>query len=156
MIDDHPFIAALRKDARKCERAEDEFRRTMNQRVAELAEARAFANRRMNLMLYLLEMVARTEEREIAVAQAIASLRTRLGWHDDSQARGEVLTEYAKLAASAFAATREPNEKEEVAKPCPDVAEALADFEAWYAAARGKPFWMLFEHDMPETQLVDF
>lgn len=38
----------------------------------------------------------------------------------------------------------------------PDPAAALAAFEAWYAAARQTPFWLLFEHYMPETPLVDF
>ena len=32
----------------------------------------------------------------------------------------------------------------------------LAQFEAWYREAHGTPFWILFEHYMPETPLVDF
>ncbi|WP_274629913.1 hypothetical protein [Arvimicrobium flavum] len=156
MTDDHPFIAGLRHDAKACQDAEDEFRRTMNTRVAELAEARAFANRRMNLMRSLFDVVARAGQSEIAVAGAVAALRTRLGWHEDSDARDEVLTEYARLAAAAFTATHPREGDDAASRPGPDVARALADFETWYLAARGKPFWVLFEHYMPETQLVDF
>jgi len=38
----------------------------------------------------------------------------------------------------------------------PDVAAALGEFEAWYAAAHGSAFWVLFDHYMPETPRVDF
>ena len=155
MTDDHPFIAALRDEAKCCEEAETEFRRTMNQRVAELAQARAFAHRRMNIMRSLLEVVGQAQSEEIAVAGAIAALRSRIGWRDDSEARDEVLSEYAKVAAAAFAATHEAEEGK-ATREAPDAAQALAGFEAWYEEARGKPFWVLFEHYMPETQLVDF
>ena len=37
-----------------------------------------------------------------------------------------------------------------------DVPKALADFEAWYAGSHTQPFWVLFEHYMPETPRVDF
>lgn len=153
MNGDHSFVASLCVDAKACEDAEDAFRRTMNARVAELAEARAFANRRMNVMRSLFDTVSRIEERDAAVAAALAALRQRLGWVEDSAARDEVLAAYRKVAEAAFAATHPADEKDE---PAADIAGALAGFEAWYVEARGKPFWVLFEHYMPETQLVDF
>jgi hypothetical protein len=162
MTEDHPFLALLEEEARQREHEESEFRRTMNARVAELAEARAFANRRMNLMRSLFATVGQAEQEEVAIAGAIAALRIRLGWREDSDARDQVLAEYAKVAAAAFAATHRHDEEgavqpvsTEYATP-PDVGAALAAFEAWYEGARGKPFWVLFEHYMPETQLVDF
>jgi len=161
MTDAHPFIALLEGQARQREEEEAEFRRTMNARVTALAEARAFANRRMNVMRSLLATVAQADSPEIAAAGAVAALRDRLGWRDDSGARDEVLTEYAKLALAAFAATHEASGEAEITLasttvPPPDVETALAEFEAWYEANRGKPFWVLFENYMPETQLVDF
>lgn len=157
---DNPFIAALRKDAERCEREEDAFRRGMNAKVAALAEARAFANRRMNVVISLFDAVQSAEDEEQAVARAVATLRDRLGWQEDSPARDEVLAEYAKVAKAAFAASCFQHESD-AAPPKrrargPDAAKALASFEAWYWKARGKPFWVLFEHYMPETQLVDF
>lgn len=160
MNESHPFITTLSEDAKACEQAESEFRRTMNMRIAELAEARAFANRRMNVMRSLFDTVSRAGEKDVAIAAAITMLRTRLGWRESSEARDEVLEEYAKVADAAYAATHEAAEAHEAdaeddGQP-PDVAQALAAFEDWYAGARGKPFWVLFEHYMPETQLVDF
>lgn len=161
MTSDHPFITSLEDEARQREHEESEFRRTMNARVAALAEARAFANRRMNLMRSLFATVGQSEQEELAIVGAIAALRIRLGWREDSDARDQVLAEYAKVAAAAFAATRRRDEGRAVQPvsteyATSDVRAALAAFEAWYEAARGKPFWVLFEHYMPETQLVDF
>lgn len=164
MTDIHPFIATLSENAAACEHEEQEFRRTMASQVATLAQARAFANRRMNLMKLLFATVEQAESEEVAIAGALAALRNRLGWREDSQARDEVLTEYVKVAAAAFAATRGPEQDEDDAivktstgeASAADMEGALEAFEKWYVEARGKPFWVLFEHYMPETQLVDF
>jgi hypothetical protein len=152
MTDSHPFITTLFDDAKCCEQAEQEFRATMNARVAELAQARAFAYRRMNVMRSLFDAVSSGQERDAAVARAVDMLRDRLGWRDDSDARQEVLVQYEKVAQTAFDAVH-PSEESAVE---PDIGEVLAGFENWYTEARGKPFWVLFEHYMPETQLVDF
>jgi hypothetical protein len=37
-----------------------------------------------------------------------------------------------------------------------NVPEVLAGFEHWYAETRGSPFWLLFEHQIPDTPRVDF
>ncbi len=153
-----PYLDELERDAAACEAAEAEFRRTMKERVATLAAERAFANRRMNVMRSLFQTVRQAETREIAVAGAVAALRQRLGWREDSPARDEVLSEYAKVADAAFGETRPAREAvdEEPGPRTPAVREALAGFEIWYLATRGTAFWVLFEHYMPETQLVDF
>lgn len=162
MNEDHSFIVHLKEEARLRGEEEEEFRRTMNARVAALAEARAFAYRRMNIMSSLLRIVGDAEDEGQAVAAAIAGLRDRLGWLDESPARDEVLAEYARLAAIAFSTlsrtgdSAEPPPLPMKGKQQPDLITALADFETWYQQARGKPFWVLFEHYMPETQLVDF
>jgi hypothetical protein len=150
------LLDELEHAARGCEDEEAEFRRTMNARVAALAEARAFAHRRMNIMRSLFDTVAQADDGAIAVAAAVAALRNRLGWREESEARDEVLERYGALALAAFHATREDEASVAPDTPAPDVGAALAEFEAWYAEARGKPFWVLFEHYMPETQLVDF
>jgi hypothetical protein len=156
MTASHFFLDDLEQAAKTCENDEAEFRRTMNARVAALAEARAFAHRRMNVMRSLFDTVSQADDPAIAVAAAITALRNRLGWREDSEARDQVLDRYAGLALAAFRATHEDVTVAEPDEPAPDVATALAEFEAWYASARGKSFWVLFEHYMPETQLVDF
>ena len=156
MTKEHPFIAGLENEAKGCEAAEAEFRNTMNAKVAELAQARAFAFRRMNVMRSLFDTVASAEDEEIAITKAVKGLRDRLGWIEDSEAREEVLAHYAMVARAAFHATHPDDRRDEADDVPAEPATALSQFEAWYASSREKPFWVLFEHYMPETQLVDF
>ena len=159
-----PYLDELEREAADCEAAEAEFRRTMKERVAELAANRAFANRRMNVMRSLFQTVRQADTPEIAIAGAVAALRHRLGWREDSPARDEVLSQYANVAKAAFDEVRSgeaadtgeaPGGEPEGERP-PSVRQALSAFEAWYLQTRGTAFWVLFEHYMPETQLVDF
>ena len=92
------------------------------------------------------------ESEEIAVANALAVLRAKLGWHGDSEARSEVLSRFAPVAR---AVTSSVSAREDGA-PEPDVMAALAEYEAWYAENHPGPFWALFEQHLPETPLVDF
>jgi hypothetical protein len=85
------------------------------------------------------------------MAYALATLRVRLGWESDSEARAAVLARFAPVAQAVFA-TLKPNDDNGKA----DVAAALAQFETWYAQTQTTPFWTLFEHDIPETPRVDF
>lgn len=149
---EHPFLTALSAAAKACEEAEAEFRRAMNEKVAELAQARSFAHRRMNVMRALVETVQGNADRDAAVDRAVYLLRDRLGWREDSPARNEVLAKYSDVTIAAHAMFH----PEEGDHNLPELGEALATFEDWYLEARDKPFWVLFEHFMPETQLVDF
>ena len=98
------------------------------------------------------DAIAPAENEDIAVAAASAVLRNKLGWANDSEARDAVLTHFAPVAKAMFASLAPPEAEAEGADP----RQALADFEAWYADTHGMPFWVLFEHYMPETPVVDF
>jgi hypothetical protein len=90
------------------------------------------------------------ESEEIAVANALAVLREKLGWHGDSEARSEVLSHFAEVAR-AVAGTVSARE---FGGPEPDVMTTLAEFEAWYAQNHPGAFWALFEQHFPETPLT--
>ena len=64
----------------------------------------------------------------------------------------EVLSHLAPVAQAMFARLA-PVEKEEAS---PDIGVSLADFEKWYGETHDQPFWVLFEHYIPETPRVDF
>jgi hypothetical protein len=145
------FLHELKTAAEAAKVAEGSFRRDAAMRIAALEQERAFAFRRLNLMQAIAEVVASAESEEIAVASALAALRLRLGWNSDSEARSEVITHFGPAALAMFRASA-PGEDERTA----DVHDALAGFERWYAETRGSPFWILFEHQMPDTPLVDF
>jgi hypothetical protein len=146
------FLTALQAAAEGVAEAEAEFRREASQRLTTLEAARAFAYRRLNLMRAVADAAAGPASEEIAVANALAVLRAKLGWHGDSEARSEVISHFAAVAravTSSFSARED-------GAPEPDVMAALAEYEAWYAENHPSPFWALFEQHLPETPLVDF
>ena len=143
------FLVELKTAAEAAKVAEGRFRREAAVRIAALEQERAFAFRRLNLMQAIAGAIASAESEEIAVASAFATLRTRLGWNSDSEARSEVIARFGQVVLAMF---RAPDEGESAN----NVPEALAGFEHWYAETRGSPFWLLFEHQIPDTPRVDF
>lgn len=145
------FLDALKAAADQAEAAETQFKREAAQRIAIVEHERAVAFRRLNLMRRVADVAAEAEGEEIAVANTLAMLRSRLDWNDDSEARTNVLSRFAGVAQAVFRSIgpQEPG----TAEP---VETALADFEHWYAQSHARPFWFLFEHYIPETPLVDF
>jgi len=145
------FLHELKTAAEAAKAAEGSFRRDAAMRIAALEQERAFAFRRLNLMQAITDAMVSAESEEIAVASAFATLRTRLGWSTDSEARAEVISHFGPVAL-AVSHTLAPDEDE----PASGIREALAAFERWYVESRGSSFWILFEHQMSETPVVDF
>ena len=146
------FLGSLQAAAAKAETAEVAFRREIAERVKNFEHERAFAYRRLNFMRALADATTAAESEEIAVAGALAVVRAKLGWSSDSESRTAVLAQLAPVARATFARLA-PTEKDE--SP-PDIGDALASFEKWYDQTHAQPFWVLFEHYMPETPRVDF
>jgi len=146
------FLDSLKEAAAKTDSAEAAFRREIAERIKNFEQARAFAYRRLNFMRALAEATATAESEEIALANALAVVRTTLGWSSDSEARTAALSRLAPVAQAMFA-NLAPAEKDQAP---PDIGKALANFEQWYGETHGQPFWVLFEHYMPETPRVDF
>jgi hypothetical protein len=147
------FLDTLTTEAEARAEEETDFRRQIASRTKELERQRSFAFRRLNLMRSVAEVVAGAESEEIAVAAAGAVLRAKLGWANDSEARVEVVSNFAPVAQAMFA-DLVPSESDEEEKP--DVMERLHTFEEWYTQTHPQPFWILFENYMPETPVVDF
>jgi len=137
-----PFLDRLKADADRAEKAEDAYRREAAQRVKALEQERSFAYRRLNLLRAVAGAMAEATEEKAAIAAAEHVLRDKLGWASDSAPRLAVLRQFDAVASAMHGAAQE--------------AAALAAFEAWYHEAHGSPFWILFEHYMRETPLVDF
>jgi len=145
------FLDALKAAAARAEIAEAQYRREAAQHIAALERERAFAFRRLNLMSAVAGAIAPCKSEEIAVANALAVLRARLGWETDSDARTDVLSRFAAVAQAVFH-DLSPSE-DMTAAP---VQEALEQFETWYADHHQMAFCALFEHYVTEAPLVDF
>jgi hypothetical protein len=151
------WIEELTEATRTAEAAEKEYRAEYAKRVEKLAQERAFAFRRANLLRAVADVVAKAEDEPTAVAYGLTTLRGRLGWDDESAAREEIIARFAPVCAALHdGVPPEGAPPQEAEKPKPDPAAALAAFEAWHLEARGVPFWVLFERWMPETPVVDF
>ena len=147
------FLDMLQLAADRAATAETAFRYEAGERIKALECERAFAYRRLNLMRALTEVVGGAENEELGIANAIAMLRAKLGWTDDSEARAAVLARFVPVAQALVAKLMHAEDK---AAPSPDVIAELAAFEAWYAETHQVAFWILFESYMPETPVVDF
>jgi hypothetical protein len=145
------FLDALKAAADEAGVAEKQFRREAAQRIAGLERERSFAYRRLNLMRAVAAAVTGVEEEEVAVANAVAVLREKLGWVTPSEAREEVLSRFAAIGTAAF-----QGEGTSELASAPSVRKALADFEDWYASCHPVPFLALFEQYIPDTPRVDF
>lgn len=145
-----PFLDALAHAAEEASAAEASFRRDAAERTKALERERAFAFRRLNLMRAVADAMATAETEEAAVAAARATLRGRLGWASDSEARDAVAERFTPVATAMFASLAPDAEQP------PDIGAALDAFESWYASTHPGPFWALFEQYIPETPVVDF
>jgi len=140
------FLDELQVAADDAQAAEAAFRRNAAARIAVL-------ERRVNFLRAIADAVAGAKDAQVAAAHANATLRARLGWTGDSEARNGMLAHFAPVAAAIFLAYAAEADREAGQA---DIRAALASFEAWYAETHVKPFWALFEHYIPETPLVDF
>ncbi len=146
------FLDRLQDAASIADGAEGALRKEISARLKTIEQDRAFAYRRLNLMRAIAEAVASAESEEVAVASCLALLRTRLGWTSDSEPRSAVLERFAPVGKAVFLSLAPP----EAEAPEGDVLAALASFEEWYLQKHGSAFWVLFEHYIPETPVVDF
>ena len=148
------FLSTLELAAQQAAKAEEDFRREVAERARRVEQERAFAHRRLNVMRAIADTIVSAESEEAAIGAATAVLRTKLGWAADSDARKDVLSRFVPVARRLFLSLSVRDDGRMTAGT--DVAGALADFEAWYSSTHPNPFWILFEHYMPETPLVDF
>ena len=105
----------------------------------------------MNLVQAVVESVESAESAETALANALAMLRTRLGWSSDTELPMEVLARFGPVALAAFRIVGPVTERS-----VEDVREQLAAFENWYAERWAPRSGACSKVPMPDTQRVDF
>ena len=102
------YLDQLKSATVSSESAEAELRREFGARLKAIETDRAFAFRRYNLMLAVAEGIGAAESEDIAIANALAVLRTRLGWHSDSEPRTAILAQFAPVAQAMFVSAAPP------------------------------------------------
>ncbi len=143
------LIGELEAKAREASRAEQEFDREVARRRAEVAEARAFAWRRVSLLRALQQEISRHEQEEEALAAGRSRLFRELGWHTTNEKREEVAERFRPVLAAIWGAARTEDGSAE------SVTAALEAFERWYDEARQAPFLALMQREIVELPLVE-
>ncbi len=146
------FLDKLQSAVTRADAAESELRKEIAARLKTIESDRMFAYRRLNLMRAVAEGVVAAESEEIAIANSLGVLRSKLGWSSDSEPRQAVLSNFAPVGKAVFLSLAPP----EAEAPEADVIATLTQFENWYAEKHGTPFWILFENYIRETPVVDF
>jgi hypothetical protein len=154
---DNEFLSALHQTALAAQREEISFRNNVAREIASRELARKYAFRRLSLAELMVQAARRAESEEQAIAAQAAALRTEMGWHGDTEQRRRIFAAWRPVAMAAWDAVR-PRTDEPSATPAerPDIAAALATFEAWYLAEFGSNYLDILEVEIQELPVVEF
>ncbi len=160
MNSDDEFLSALHQTALTAQREEIAFRDNVAREIASRERARKYAFRRLSLAELMAQAARRAESEEQAIAAQTAALRSEFGWHGDTEQRRRLIAAWRPVALTAWEAVRprstEAGEKEPAPMERPDIAAALATFEAWYFAEFGSNYLDLLEVEIEELPVVEF
>ncbi len=92
--------------------------------------------------------VAGAEDAETAARAGGAAVLAEAGWSGTAEPQAAVAAAFAPVARALWSSGRDGTGDDPMA--------ALAEFEAWYAGARGGDFLALMEREVVELPLVEF
>jgi hypothetical protein len=144
------LVAELEAAAHAAWKEEEALRNRMAQEIARLERRRAFAHRRAHLVRTLAAAVAGAETEEAAAAAVRAAVRRDLDWESETDFRRAVLDRLQPAGVAVWSCARASEGAEPAA-----IQAALEDFEAWYEATHGAPFYVLFDQEPAEVALVE-
>jgi hypothetical protein len=145
------LLSGFESAARTAQEAETAFRKTVAAQIARLEREREIAFRRTRLIRLLAGAAAGFAKEDEAVGAQSLALAEEFGWAAGSEAHKAILEEMKPLAVAIWQCVCETETGAAEA-----VGVELANFEAWFEATRGSPFYALFDQYVPEVPLVDF
>ena len=154
------FLSALHQTALAAQREEISFRNNVAREIASRELARKYAFRRLSLAELMVQAARRAESEDQAIATQTAALRAEMGWHGDTEQRRRIFAAWRPVSLAAWDAVRprsdEAGEPSAALAERPDIAAALATFEAWYLAEFGSNYLDILEVEMQELPVVEF
>ena len=157
---DSDFLSALYQTALAAQREEISFRDSVAREIALRTLARKYAFRRLSLAEMMVRAARRAENEEQAIAAQTAALRAEMNWHGDTEQRRRIFAAWRPVSLAAWNAVRPQSTEtgEQASEPAelPDIAAALATFEAWYLAEFGSNYLDILEVEMQELPVVEF
>ena len=144
MIAAAAYIDRLRAQAETAAATEKAWRKEAATRTELLAQQRAEAFRRWNVLRDMGNAMRGVEDQDQAIGAGIANVRERLGWPSaPSDTQQEVLTALRPVALGML-------------EPEGDVDGSLTTFENWFLTRTGRSFWTLLDQPVVDTPVVDF
>lgn len=157
---DNEFLSALHQTALAAQREEISFRNNVAREIASRELARKYAFRRLSLAELMVQAARRAESEEQAIAAQAAALRTEMGWHGDTEQRRRIFAAWRPVSMAAWDAVRPRSDAHDepstTSAERPDIAAALATFEAWYLAEFGSNYLDILEVEIQELPVVEF
>lgn len=157
---DEAFLSALRNAATEAQREEIAFRDNVSREIEMRERARQYAYRRLSIAELMAQVARSAEDETQAVAAQIAALRNEFGWHGDAEPHRRIFAAWQPVGVAVWACVKPPPEggapASEVPPPLPDVAAALAAFEAWYVAEFGSNYLAILDQEKQEFPVVEF
>jgi hypothetical protein len=147
------LVGSLQAAAQAAEENEKRFRASLRPRLEALERERVFAFRRLNLVVDMARKAARQDAFDTAAAAVIAFVAAEFAL-ERGRDRHETILSRLSSVAEAVALTTHPAPDEDAVVP--DVAAALATFEAWYRTETGAYFLARADIAVPETPLTDW
>lgn len=146
------LIAGFEAAAKAVQEAEMALRKSMAEEIARLERERAYAFRRTRLIRLLASAATGAEDEPAALAAQSQALCEEFDWNAETAAHKEILEQLEPVGKAVWQCACTTDEQASAAA----TNAALRDFEAWFENARGRSFYVLFEHHIPDTPLVDF
>jgi hypothetical protein len=149
------YLDELRALAESCGQEETAYREESQKRLAALADRRARAYRRYNLVREMIELARPVPDEAACIAAQTTGILAEAGWSDADAAYREVAEALAPVARLVHADLH--GLAESAPRSGNSVPRALETFEAWYRERFGTEFPALQPRDAPSFQpLVDF
>ena len=155
---DEHFLSGLQRAATAAQREEIDFRNNVGREIEKRERARQYAFRRLSIAELMAKAARGAENEEKAVALQMAVLRADFGWLGDSEQHKRIVAAWRPVALAVWAVVGPPSaEADDAAQSAPpDVAAALAAFEAWYEAEFGSNYLAILDQEMQELPVVEF
>ncbi len=154
------FLDGFERAAHEASITEENYQREAAARLKQLAEARAFGFRRLNLMRTVVAAIQGCETEDDAIIAGSAAFLHEVGWSTENESQQEALEKFQPVIRACWRIKQADVEAatEGAAKPAAspdDIGQQLSEFENWFDTARNGPFLSVLEREIVELPLVE-
>ncbi|MCO5132068.1 MAG: hypothetical protein M9932_16135 [Xanthobacteraceae bacterium] len=148
------FLDGFERAAHEASATEENYQREAAARLKQLAEARAFGFRRLNLMRTVAAAIQDCGTEDDAIVRGSTAFLHEVGWSTENESQQEALEKFQPVIRACWQIKQAEAETDSAANP-DDVGKQLSEFEDWFGTARNGPFLSVLEREIVELPLVE-